>query len=300
MTDRPLVCVVGSLNIDTTYTVRAIPIAGETVLADTRQVSHGGKGANQAAAVAASGGSVAIVTAVGDDDAGAAAAEDLADRGIDISAIAHQSATSTGSAVILVGGDGENLIVVDPGANSTLNPAWVSEHVGRLAPAVLLGQLEIPYTSLLAAAQAAPEATFVLNPAPMPDDPAEVDQLLQLADVLVPNRSELGQLVAGPEPRTLADVDHCAAALAFAGTLVVTLGGDGAVVYDGSRRIARIPAHDVLAVDTSGAGDAFCGGLAHRIAAGESVEMAARGATELAAHSTTYRGARLPQGQISR
>ena len=132
------ICVVGSVNIDTTYSVRQIPGPGETILADARRVSHGGKGANQAAAAAASGGSVAMIATVGDDENGAAAVHDLEVRGVDVDGIARTSGRATGNAVILVGADGENLIVVDPGANHALEadlggPARRAARPGRHA-----------------------------------------------------------------------------------------------------------------------------------------------------------------------
>ena len=290
------ISVVGSVNIDTTYSVRQIPGPGETILADGRSVSHGGKGANQAAAAAASGGSVAMIATVGDDENGAAAVHDLEVRGVDVDGIARTDGRATGNAVILVGVDGENLIVVDPGANHALEADWVSQHVGRLDPAVMLAQLEIPTAALIAAAAAAPDAMFVLNPAPMPADVKELDDLLATVDVLVPNRTELAQLVGLAEPQTADEVDHCASLLNFAGTLVVTLGADGAVIYSGSRRVGTVPAVAVVPVDTSGAGDAFCGGLAHHLALGEPMEDAVHRATVLAGQSTTHRGARLPLG----
>jgi ribokinase len=128
----------------------------------------------------------------------------------------------------------------------------------------------------------------------MPPDAKDLGDLLARVDVLVPNRTELAQLAGLPEPRTEADVDQCVAALGFDKTLVVTLGPDGAVIYTGSRRVAQVPASDVEAIDTSGAGDAFCGGLAHHLALGAPMEGAVRRATELAGRSTTVRGARLP------
>lgn len=289
-----LVCVVGSVNLDTTYVVRQLPASGETILATTSQLSHGGKGANQSAAVAILGGTVALVAAVGDDDPGRSAVGELAACGVDVDAVVVERRASTGSAVILVAADGENVIVVDPGANGLLEASSTAEHVRRLGPAVLLGQLEVPVDALVAAAQAAPDTLFVLNPAPMPADRSLVVPLLNLVNVLVPNRTELAQLVGLPEPSTPQDVDRCAAALGFAGTLVVTLGADGAMVYEGSRRQAHVPAAEVDVVDTSGAGDAFCGALAHHLARGDSMEDAIVRATELAGRSTTHRGARIP------
>jgi hypothetical protein len=131
------VCVVGSINVDTTLRVRTLPGPGETVLASKRRTAHGGKGANQAAAA---GEDVAFVGAVGTDEQGDAALENLARRGVDVVGVARDPDHPTGSAVVVVSVDGNNLIVVDPGANAGLRPDWVSSHVERLGPAVILGQ----------------------------------------------------------------------------------------------------------------------------------------------------------------
>jgi ribokinase len=295
--NSPLVCVVGSVNDDTTYRVPAVPGPGETVLSTGRTSSPGGKGGNQAAAASAVGATVVLVGAVGEDEAGRLAADQLAARGVDVRHLERRADASTGSAVILVGDDGENLIVVDPGANGRLDPERVARAVGEVAPAVTVGQLEVPVAALLAAARAG-AGRFLLNPAPMPADPGILADLLAVTDLLVPNRSELGRLARRAVPRTAEEVRECVRALAtgpapYAGDTVVTLGSDGALVHVGGEFV-EVPAESVRAVDTSGAGDVFCGVLAHRLAARDDLLTAVESANRAAAASTTVAGAQVP------
>lgn len=293
----PRVCVVGSLNVDTILTVPVLPAAGETGLATSRSTTQGGKGSNQAVAAASQGGTVSFVAALGGDAAGAEGLAHLSARGVDVSAVRVLEGPSTGAAVVLVAEDGENVIVVDQGANGLLDSDWVCDQVTRLDPDLVLAQLEVPFDSVLAAAEAAGERPFVLNPAPMPEDPSRLAPILPLCDVLVPNRPELARLAGEPAVATLEDVDRCAARLAFPGTLVVTLGADGAAVYapGGGRRLTVVRPPAVEVVDTTGAGDAFCGVLANRLARGFDVVAAVEDATRLSALSTTVRGAQVPE-----
>jgi ribokinase len=290
------VCVVGSLNVDTTLRVTTLPGPGQTTLAASRAVSRGGKGANQAVAARRQGSEVTLVAAVGDDSEGRASLDDLRARGIDVSAVQLLPGAPTGTAVVLVADDGENLIVVDPGANAALGEDWVRERVALADPGVVVAQLEVPLTCVRAAAEAFTGRCFILNPAPMPSTRADLDALLGQVDVLVPNRPELAQLAGADLPVTLDEVDLCARQLGFAGNLVVTLGSEGAAVYGagGRRRLAHLPAAAVEVVDTTGAGDAFCGVLADRLARGVAVIEAVEQATRVAGLSTTGRGAQLP------
>ncbi|WP_248579371.1 PfkB family carbohydrate kinase [Nocardioides sp. InS609-2] len=295
----PLICIVGSINEDTTLRVPALPVGGETVMATGRTRSPGGKGANQAAAAAALGARVAFVGAVGGDDAGRAALKSLDSRGIDVSRVAVADESATGAAILLIGDDGENLIVVDAGANAGLRDADVEAAFVGLAPAVTLGQLEVPVSCLVAASRASGSARgglFLLNPAPMPDDPeglARLAGLLPMVDILVPNRGELGRLAGRPTPSTPAEVQDCVEALDFAGALVVTLGSEGVLIRD-QGEYSSVPAVPVDAIDTSGAGDVFCGVLAYRLAEGDSLAAGVRRANEAAAVSTTMPGAQVP------
>lgn len=295
-TDQGVV-VVGSLNVDVTLRVAQLPTAGETVLARDRSINNGGKGANQAVAAASQGGPVRFVGAVGDDAEGRSSLAVLADRGVDVSAVDVVPGGRTGTAMVLVADDGENLIVVDQASNGSLSPQWVRGHIAACEPDVVLAQLEVPVASVLAAAQAWDPRFFVLNPAPMPPDPSVMAPLLPHVDILVPNRPELAAMVAAQDVTTLEDVDRCARELAFHGVLVVTLGSLGAAIYapGGQERTAHIPAERVEVVDTTGAGDAFCGVLADRLARGWELVDAVASAVRLAAVSTTVHGAQVPQ-----
>ncbi|MGN6753350.1 MAG: ribokinase [Intrasporangium sp.] len=294
------ISVVGSLNVDLGYRVRALPVPGETVLAGDRSRAFGGKGGNQAITVAVLGADVGFVGAVGADDAGESYLSHLRRHGVDVSGVAVVPDVDTGTAIILVDDSGENLIVVDPGANSALEPGWVEGHVRAAEPAVVLAQLEVPVPVLESlAASLAAGVTFVLNPAPMQADPDDLTKLLQRVDVLVPNRKELGQLARTAEPETIAEVQACLGALSFDGTVVVTLGADGAVVREAGGEPTHHPALAVDPVDTTGAGDAFCGALAVGIAEGRELNDAVRRAIEVAGRSTLHRGAQPSQAPLA-
>ena len=161
------VCVVGSINVDTTYRVPRIPAPGETVLAQSRSRSPGGKGANQAAAAASLGGAVTIVGCTGDDADGRWAIDSLIHRGVDVAWVRTTHDARTGTAAVAVSPDGENAIVVDPGANQLLDPGLVKDVVSAGAHGVVLVQLEVNLDAVLSAAMSSGPATLVLNPAPM-------------------------------------------------------------------------------------------------------------------------------------
>ena len=289
-----LVCVVGSLNEDTTLAVPVLPSPGETTLTrGVRLTAPGGKGANQAVAAAVLGAEVAMVGAVGNDEPGERSLAALRHVGVDLTAVAVREDVGTGIAVITVDDDGENTIVVDPGANASLTAQEVAGAVTAAAPAVLLLQLEVPHDAVAAAVEAARGAVVVLNPAPMPADPEHVRRLLPLVDVLVPNRSELGRLAGRPEPTDAAEVAECVAALDSAGSVVVTLGADGALCFERGAAPVLVPGIPTPTRDASGAGDVFCGCLAQELARGTGLLEAVRSANSLAAASTVHPGARI-------
>ncbi|MEB3061666.1 ribokinase [[Mycobacterium] zoologicum] len=233
------VCVVGSLNLDTVFTVAALPAPGETVLGSAPATVPGGKGGNQAVAAARAGAQVCFVGAVGDDDAGALLRRHLTDNGVDTAGLVTVPGPS-GAAVITVDTAGQNTIVVVPGANRA-----VALDAGRDAIAgaqVLLLQLEIPIATAAAAARIARTAgaTVIANISPSGGD---VTELAGLIDVAVVNETEAAQF-DHPVPHR-----------------VVTLGANGAR-YTGADGTVHVPAAVVDAIDTSGAGDVFAGVLA--------------------------------------
>ena len=286
MERTPSVVVVGSLNMDLVVEVPRLPRAGETVSGGDLFRNPGGKGGNQAVAAARLGQRVAMVGRVGDDDPGRALVRALREDHIDTSNVPVDQDAPSGVALIAVAPDGENLIVVSPGANRRLAPDDVHTAGPLLHRAgVVLIQLEIPVESVRAAAEVA-AGTVVLNPAPAQSVPEDV---LGLADVIVPNRVELARLAGSEVPTSVEDVVRLASALP-ARVAVVTLGAEGAVVVrDG--RLARVEPVAVRAVDTTAAGDAFCGALADALARGQDLEEAARWGTRVAAVACTKRGA---------
>ncbi|HYZ53052.1 MAG TPA: ribokinase [Streptosporangiaceae bacterium] len=286
---RPRVAVVGSLNLDLTLRVARLPGPGETVLSTSpAAVTFGGKGGNQAAAAAAFGGEVVMIGSVGGDDAARDIREDLERRGINISHIRSVGEARSGSATIAVDEGGDNLILVDPGANNLLEPGDLPADV--LAEAdVILVQLEIPLPAVAAAVRAA-RGTVVLNPAPATQLQPEV---LSRADVLVPNRTELAMLAGGDQPGSLPAVARLARRVAGEADVVVTLGADGAlVVPNRGSPVTHIAAPHVAVVDATGAGDCFCGTLAVSLADGIGITAAARLSVAAAGISTTAPGAR--------
>ena len=281
------IAVIGSLNRDLTVRTSRHPQPGETVLGTRHYWDGGGKGANQAVAAARLGSRVGMIGRVGHDDHGAALINDLASEGIDTTGIGVSEETLTGLAVITVDDDTENTIVVSPGANMSLGTDHIAAHQVLLAEAkVTLAQLEVPLETVVAAAEAA-GGLVCLNPAPARPLP---DELLHRVDVLVPNRSELAFLTGIPLSQTIGEVERAVSRLRFSGAVVVTLGADGALVIDGDT-VAHVEAPHVEAVDPTGAGDAFCGALAHSLSQGQTLLEAASWAVVAGAVSATRHGA---------
>jgi ribokinase len=284
------VLVVGSINADLVVTLDRLPEPGETVTGGRFARHGGGKGANQAVAAARAGARVRFAGAVGDDDLGAAAIEELAGEGVDVGAIARLDDEPTGVALIAVDREGRNQIAVASGANARLDAGLVDKAVDAegltSADVVLLG-FEVPDDAVLTGARAAAAAgaRAVLNPAPA----RELPDGLPDGVILVPNGLEAATLTG--------ENDAASAARALArrtgAPVLVTVGADGALLAgDGGDRIVALEAPEVEVVDTTGAGDAFCGVLAAGLAAGLDLEAAARGAVEAASASVRRAGAR--------
>ncbi|MEV0069060.1 MULTISPECIES: ribokinase [unclassified Amycolatopsis] len=270
------VVVVGSANVDLVVDAPRPPRAGETILGGRLRRSPGGKGANQAVGAALAGGAhTTFVGALGEDEAGDLILLSLGGAGVRTDLVARTKA-ATGTAFITVSPDGENAIVVAPGANERVRIGEVE--AARIATAdVVLAQLEIPLAVVRAAAAARkPGALFVLNAAPSRELPADVWAAL---DVLVVNEHEAADL-GGLE--TLLD---------RVPAVVVTLGGDGCLVAERAGEPVRVPGIRVTTVDTTGAGDTFCGVLAAGLAEGRPLADAARLACVAGALAVTRPGA---------
>lgn len=265
------VCVVGSANLDLVATTARHPLPGETVLGSTFAEHPGGKGLNQAVAAARSGAGTAFVGALGTDAAAQRLRGVLAAEQIDVTGVSTVD-VPTGRALIVVDAHGENSIVVIPGANATV------AEIELPAAAVVLAQLEIPIDTVVAALTAAAAAgcRVILNPAPAAPLPPT---LIAACDVIVPNQHELA-LLGGAD----------ALLAAGCGAVVVTLGGDGVEIHT-SDGVTHVPAFEVDVVDTTGAGDAFCGSLAARLSAGDELHDAVRWAAAAGALATTVHGA---------
>jgi ribokinase len=249
------VVVLGSANLDQVLRVESLPAPGETVLATGLTQAPGGKGLNQATACARAGAATAFVGAVGADGFGDTLLGWLDDEGVDTAAV-RRTAEPTGTALVVVDRAGENSIVVAPGANSTMRELGGEEQRRIRDADTLVMQCEVPVGILLAAAKVG--RRVVLNAAPATPLPEE---LLALVDVLVVNSHEAVALVGGHEP------DLAAALATRVRDVVVTLGSQGAV-WAGESGSGGCAAPSVVAVDTTGAGDAFVGYLAAALSAG--------------------------------
>ncbi|TDC62738.1 PfkB family carbohydrate kinase [Streptomyces hainanensis] len=272
------VAVVGSANVDLVATVASAPAAGATVLASRYEEEVGGKGLNQAVA-AARGVPTALVASVGDDPEARRVREHARDRGVDVSEVRGAAGSHTGRALITLFG-GDNAIVVAPLANGLLTAAAVDAALGRLRPAVVLVQFEIPEDAVEAAALwcRGAGARLLVNPSPVRPVAAEV---LALADPLLVNLGEAAALAGDGAPGD--DGPGLARLLApRVRSVVVTAGPAGAFVAAGGP-VRHVPVPErVEVVDSSGAGDAFAGHLAARLAAGDDLAAAARAAVAVA------------------
>ena len=287
------VAVVGSANVDLSILVETLPSPGETVLGGDVLRGSGGKGANQAVAAARLGARVALIGRVGDDEGGRWLREQLENDGVDERGLLTTLQAPTGLAVIAVDGSGENSIIVSSGANHRLTVADVSETAQLLGEAaVVLTQLEIP-VEVVDALRPLVSGTLILNPAP-----ARADIELSGFDLVVPNRGELALLVGGLVSPDLATVADQARSLDVA-AVVVTLGAHGAMaVFNDAQRLSSaqaevvvLPAMQVTAVDTTAAGDSFCGALAVALAEGAGISEAMGWAVRVAGHTVMARGA---------
>ena len=271
------VVIVGSANLDLVARTPRLPKPGETVTGSNYFEFCGGKGANQAIAAARAGANTAFIGALGNDHAGETLRVAFKYDDVDISAVQFVS-EPTGRALIGVSDDGENSIIVVPGANHAITIGDVERNAKIITSAkVLLCQLEVPLEVVQRAFELAGENSIrILNPAPAQSLSKE---LLQLVDVIIPNEHEM-QLLGGSEALLKCGVK----------TIVVTQGARGALMIT-EKGETRIPPFEVDPVDSTGAGDAFCGMLAARLATGESIQNALKAAVVSGALATLTEGA---------
>lgn len=284
------ILVIGSSNTDMTIKCGNLPLPGETVLGGQFLTGAGGKGANQAVAAARLGGDVALVCKVGKDDLGDKAVKGYEKEGIDTSGILRSEQPS-GVALILVDENGENSIAVAPGANGDLTPQDIESVADIIRSAgVLLLQLEIPVESVLRAAQIANEAGVyvILNPAPARKLPEEIYPCISL---ITPNRTETATMTGFDVSDEYSAREAVRSLLAKGvGEVALTMGAEGSLVYS-KGMFNHIAAMKVEAVDTTAAGDTFCGALAVAIAEGKSLGESAVFATKASALTVQKMGA---------
>jgi ribokinase len=297
--EQPPVVVVGSVNQDHLVTAPRFPRVGETVTASRYDLAGGGKGANQAVAAATAGARTFLIAAVGADQAGISALHELAESGVDCTYVERTAAHATGTAIVMLDEAGDNRIIVHYGANAVLDPAHVESalrHIASPAGMIVLVSLEISDEALVGCVRAARtlDALVVVNPAPFRPLGADI---LTCIDVLVPNETE----AQGFDPRVNADdpsdlVRRLRVRLGDRMAFVITLGSRGCLVAEPGVPVTALPASRATVVNTAGAGDAFCGTLAARLANGDCLLPAAREACRVAALAVETPTARLRSG----
>jgi len=264
------ITVIGSVNLDLVAHCPKLPQPGETILGGDFAVSPGGKGGNQALAARLLGAKVDFIGCIGSDDHATAATKLLRDASVNMDNCRVDTTHPTGVALIAVSEDGENQIVVAPGANAAL----LADDIPHEIRTALIGQLEIPIPALTAAVERC-SGFKVLNLAPAQELP---DSLLAQADLLIVNETEAA--FYGQENL-----------LGFGKRVALTLGAKGAVMFHEGREVARAQPPKVEVLDTVGAGDAFVGAITLALLEGMSDQGALEFACAVGALATTRLGA---------
>lgn len=299
--DRPRIAVVGAINVDFVVTAERLPRAGETVVGTGPSRHGGGKGANAALAAARAGAAVALIGAVGRDAMAEEAVSDLRDGGVALDGVASLEHEPTGVALIVVDREGENQIAVGAGANAALDGGWVAAQVRsalqQQARCVLVST-EVGAVAVDAAVRAAASGGIccVLNTAP---PRPTVLELLDARPLLTLNAKELTLLTqmlaaagGGLGSPAGTELQAVAAARRTTRPVIVTLGGDGALIATPDGATERVPAPRTDVIDTTGAGDTFSGVLAARVAAGDHLREAVDFAVTAGSISVSSPGAR--------
>ena len=285
------IVVVGSSNMDLVAKAPRIPVPGETLTGTEFFMVPGGKGANQATAAAKLGAEVIFVAKLGLDVFAAKSLENFKSVNINTKHIEQLDGVPSGIAIIAIDDDGQNIIIVVPGANGKLTPADVDKAGSDItSAAAVVAQLEVPIETVEQAAKVANKnnVPFILDPAPA--RPLS-DELLSMVDIIKPNETE-AEIITGIKVTNQASAAKAADALIAKGvkTVIITLGEKGLMLASKETK-EMIPGNKVKAVDTTAAGDAFTGSLAYGLANGNSIKDAAAYANVVAAISVTRYGA---------
>ena len=285
------IVVVGSSNTDMVIKTDKLPLPGETVLGGHFFMNAGGKGANQAVAAARLGGAVTLIAKTGEDIFGRQAIDLFKGEGIDTSFVFTDTLHPSGVALITVNENGENCIVVAPGANGHLNYLDIQNALPAIEKAsVILMQLEIPVETVeyVVSLAAKKNKTIILNPAPAVSLP---DELLKNISVITPNQKE-AEILTAVKVTDNKSAEQAAFILHQKGveTVIITMGGKGAY-FSHKQTSGLINAPEVKAIDTTAAGDVFNGVLVVEIAQGNSWEEAIKKACKAASISVTRMGA---------
>lgn len=289
---KPIV-VVGSINVDLVVNAMRLPVAGETLPGSAFRIFTGGKGANQAIAASRLGAKVYLIAKVGDDPFSSGLLQELRAAGIATEAVGSVQGPS-GVAVIVTTQDGQNSILVVPGANHELTPVALSQHAGLIAQAgMVLTQLETPMETLemLASMTDSLHVPLMLDPAPARELPPEI---LRKVAWLTPNETEARTLAAAAgEQFPATSLNRIAEYFLGLGpaNVLLKLGQQGVFVATRQGLRLKVPAYAVPVVDTTAAGDAFNGAFAVALTRGMDPAAAARFATQAAAISVTRQGA---------
>jgi ribokinase len=285
--------VVGSINLDLVSVAPRIPLPGETLTGTSFASFPGGKGANQAFAAARLGARVSMIGKLGNDSFGAELRANLESAGVDTAAVEVES-TSSGIAQIITAENGENVIVVTPGANASVSPQYVEKHLDVIrSSSIVLTQLETPLETVefLTSITRKEGIPLVLDPAPARPLPKS---LLERVDWLTPNESETSSLLGLKSQDIPEDeLEEVAETLLQRGcrNVLLKLGQRGCFLALGDGRRLPLPAYAVRAIDSTAAGDAFNGAFASALLDGHDPVRAASWASAVAAISVTRRGA---------
>ena len=297
--EKSKILVVGSANTDMVISAEHFPQPGETMMGHSFMTNHGGKGANQVVAAARLEGDTAFIGKVGDDQFGHSTIEMMKQEGIDVTGLTVTSEQPSGVALITTVASGENSI--DSGANGVLSPADIQAAEGLFENAgIVLLQLETPVDTVTEAAALGKKhgAYVVLNPAPAPKEPLP-EALLKHVDLLIPNETEAGYIsgvnISGDEdiPAAMTEIQKLGVK-----DVIITVGSRGVCArIDGE--VVNVPAFKVKAVDTTAAGDTFCGALCVALANGKPLVEAIRFGCKASSISVTRRGAQMSMPRLS-